>query len=269
MREAPVIWGVLNVTPDSFSDGGDYVDLDRAVAHAHQMVAEGASVIDVGGESTRPGAPRVSIEEEQARVIPVIEALVREGVSVSVDTMNSSTAASAIERGVHFVNDVSGGLADPQMAAVVADGDVEYVAMHWRGHSDQMDALAVYTDVIDEVVAELTARVEHLLEAGVKAERLILDPGVGFAKTAQHNWAVLHGLSSLVGLGYRVLVGASRKRFLGELLQRDHRPADRDQASATVGVLAALQGAWGLRVHNVRMQREALDVWHAVSQGGH
>ena len=268
MTKRPVIWGVLNVTPDSFSDGGEYVSSETAVSRARAMVREGANVIDVGGESTRPGAPRVPIEDEQARVLPVIDALASEGFTLSIDTMNSETAKRAIELGVHFVNDVSGGLADSNMGRVIAESDVDYVAMHWRGHSDQMDSLAHYDDVVADVVREWELRLRALRDQGVSAERVIFDPGLGFAKTSQHNWELLRGLESLVGLGHRVLVGASRKRFLGEILGRDHVPAERDAVSAAVGALAADKGAWGLRVHNPQMQREALDVWHAVSEGG-
>lgn len=268
MIATPVLWGILNVTPDSFSDGGLFLSPESAVSHARRLLAEGASVIDVGGESTRPGASRVPVEEEQSRVMPVIRALVAEGITVSIDTMNASTAAAAIKAGVGYVNDVSGGLADPDMMNVVAQSPVDYVLMHWRGHSDQMDTLASYQDVLREVMEELRSRLDAAEEAGISADRVVIDPGLGFAKTPQHNWAVIAGMNELVALGHRVLVGASRKRFLGEIVGGDHAPADRDGVSAVLGALLAEKGVWGLRVHDPLVHRQALDVWHAVSRGG-
>ena len=268
MITTPELWGIVNVTPDSFSDGGLFVAPEVAVAHARELLADGASVIDVGGESTRPGAPRVSVEEEQARVLPVISALVAEGITVSIDTMNASTAVAAIDAGVRYVNDVSGGLADPDMVGVIAHSSVDYVVMHWRGHSEHMDALATYDDVVLEVSRELQERLETLQQAGVTAKRIVIDPGLGFAKTPQHNWAVVAGMETLVALGHRVLVGASRKRFLGEIVEGEHSPTERDGVSAVVGVFLAERGVWGLRVHNPKVHRQALDVWHAVSRGG-
>jgi dihydropteroate synthase len=264
----PVLWGVLNVTPDSFSDGGVFLEQQAAVTHARALVDAGADVIDIGGESTRPGAPRVAPAIEQERVLPVIHALKDEGFTLSIDTMNSSTAAAAIAEGVAYVNDVSGGLADPEMLSVVAASSVDYVMMHWRGHSDQMDSLATYQDVGREVAVELQERLENAQAAGIAPQRIILDPGVGFAKTPHHNWQLLSDLGQIVRLGHRVLVGASRKRFLGELLPAGHQPADRDGVSATLGALLAEQGVWGLRVHNPLVHREALDVWQSLSQGG-
>lgn len=268
MTTTPVLWGVLNVTPDSFSDGGLFLAPEEAVAHARELLAGGASVIDVGGESTRPGAPRVPVDEEQSRVVPVIGALVSEGITVSIDTMNAATAAAAIEAGVRYVNDVSGGLADPDMLDVIAQSSVDYVLMHWRGHSDQMDSLATYEDVVTEVCQELQERLEAAQEAGISADRIILDPGLGFAKTPQHNWALVAGLEELGALGQRVLVGASRKRFLGDIVGGEHAPSDRDGVSAVVSVLLAERGVWGLRVHNPLVHRQALDVWHSVSKEG-
>jgi dihydropteroate synthase len=264
----PVIWGVLNVTPDSFSDGGDFVALGSAIERAHQMVEQGADVIDVGGESTRPGATRVDQTTELTRVMPVIEALVGHGLVVSVDTMNATTAKAAISAGVRYVNDVSGGLADSTMFSVVASSDVDYVLMHWRGHSDTMDDLAHYDDVAHDVAAELANRVSLATEAGIDPRRIILDPGIGFSKTPAQNWELLAGLDTLLR-GHRVVVGASRKRFLGELLDEGEPPSARDSVGATLGALLAERGVWGLRVHNPQAQREALDVWQALSRGGH
>ena len=264
----PVLWGVLNVTPDSFSDGGEFLSHERALAHAATLVKNGAAVIDVGGESTRPGADRVSPEVEQQRVIPVIKALTGDGFVTSIDTMNASTARAAIEAGASIVNDVSGGLADPDMFRVVADSAADYVIMHWRGHSAVMDDLAHYDNVATDVRDELSARAQLAIDAGITLSRIVLDPGLGFAKTPAHNWDLLAGLDQLTALGYRVLVGASRKRFLGELLPSGHDVAERDAPSAVVGALLADRGVWGLRVHNPLIHSQALDVWQAVTQGG-
>lgn len=264
----PLIWGVLNVTPDSFSDGGDFLAPDAAIRRAHHMVEQGADVIDVGGESTRPGAARVDAATEAERVVPVIEALVASGLVVSVDTMNASTARGAMEAGVRYVNDVSGGLADPMMFGVVAKSDVDYVLMHWRGHSSDMDSLAQYDDVAIDVAAELSQRISQATDAGIDSARIILDPGLGFAKNPQQNWDLLAGLDTIHTLGHRVLVGASRKRFLGDLVEPGQPASARDGVSATLGALLAKRGVWGLRVHNPQAQREALDVWQALSEGG-
>lgn len=266
--QRPILWGVLNTTPDSFSDGGLFTRVDSALRHAMTMIADGAAVIDVGGESTRPGAARVDPQEEIARVIPIVESLVAGGHAVSVDTMNAQTARRALEAGAHAVNDVSGGLADPAMHGVVAESTADYVVMHWRGHSDQMDARAIYTNVVGEVLDELSPRVEAAVAAGIGRERIIVDPGLGFAKNSDHNWAVLAGLGELGALGCRLIVGASRKRFLGEILPLGHDPKDRDGVSAALGVVLAERGVWALRVHNPRVHTEALDVWQAVREGG-
>lgn len=266
MVAVPQVWGVLNLTPDSFSDGGQYGDGQAAVARATEMVAEGASVIDVGGESTRPGATRISPEEEQHRVLSTLGALVSSGVAVSLDTMNSSTAQHAISAGVRVINDVSAGLGDPEMMRVVADSDVDYVLMHGRGPSATMAAQAVYGSVVDEVVRELRLRIDAAQRAGIAADRIIVDPGLGFAKEPRHNWELLAGLDQIVGLGFRVLIGASRKRFLGELLPADNQPGDRDGVTATLGALVADAGVWAVRVHNVIAQRQALAVWQAFGQ---
>lgn len=257
----PAVWGILNVTPDSFSDGGRFVNPAVAVRHAQRMVADGAAVIDVGGESTRPGAARVSPEVEQQRVLPVVSALAAAGITVSIDTMNSSTAAAAVEAGARIVNDVSGGLADATMAPVVAELDADYVAMHWRGHSHQWDQVSDYADVVADVTAELRTRRDALLAAGIAPERLWLDPGIGFAKGPQHNWALLRGLDTLDRLGHPLLVGASRKRFLGALLPAGAPPADRDTATAAVSVLCAEAGVAAVRVHDVAGNAQALAVW--------
>ena len=211
----PLVMGVVNVTPDSFSDGGAWFDAGSAIAQGRLLHSQGADLVDIGGESTRPGALRPDPEEELRRVVPVVRALAEDGITVSVDTMRAATAARALAVGARLVNDVSGGLADPDMTRVVADSDADFVAMHWRGHSADMQSRARYDDVLAEVRTELLARVEALTAAGIDPARLILDPGLGFAKTAEHNWALLRGLDELRGLGHRVLLGTSRKGFLG------------------------------------------------------
>ncbi|MFK0190134.1 dihydropteroate synthase [Kitasatospora sp. NPDC090308] len=274
--ERCAVMGVVNVTPDSFSDGGLWLDPARAVAHGLDLVARGADLVDVGGESTRPGAVRVTEAEELRRVVPVVTELARAGAVVSVDTMRAGVAAAALAAGARLVNDVSGGLADPEMAGVVADTGAPFVVMHWRGQSADMDARAVYSDVVADVVRELTVRVEELLAAGVKEEQLILDPGLGFAKTGAHNWALLGRLDALTALGRPVLVAASRKRFLGTLLANPEtgelRPArQRDDATAAVSVLAARAGAWAVRVHDVSGTADAVRVvaaWQQAAQRG-
>jgi len=266
-----VVLGILNVTPDSFSDGGRYVDREHAVAHGVAMREAGADLVDVGGESTRPGAARVDAQSERARVVPVIRDLVAEGVRVSVDTTRASVAEAAVEAGASVVNDVSGGLADPRMATTVAGLQVPWILMHWRGPSDRMQELASYEDVIGEVRHELVERVDAAVMAGVDPNRLILDPGLGFAKTAAHNWALLRRLDVLLALGFPVLVGASRKRFLGQLLAdaegRARPPAGRDGATAAISALAAEAGAWGVRVHCVESTMDAIAVSAAYRLG--
>lgn len=265
------VMGILNVTPDSFSDGGRYLDRSHAIAHGVAMRDAGADLVDIGGESTRPGAQRIDADTECERVLPVVRELTAEGVRVSVDTTRSEVAAASVEAGAVMVNDVSGGLADPRMAAVVAESRVPWVLMHWRGHSDTMQQLAGYSDVVGEVRAELVARVDDAVMAGVDPGRIVLDPGLGFAKTAAHNWALLRRLDVLVGLGFPVLVGASRKRFLGELLASadgsPRRPAGRDVATAAVSALAANAGAWGVRVHDVESTMDAVAVSAACRLG--
>lgn len=258
-----LVMGVLNVTPDSFSDGGRWSVPGAAIAHGLELHAAGADIVDVGGESTRPGAVRVDVDEELDRVVPVIGALTEAGAVVSVDTMRASVVACAVEAGARVVNDVSGGRADPDMLAVVADAQLPYVVMHWRGHSSTMQDNTVYADVVADVVAELRPQVDAALDAGVTPDRLVVDPGLGFAKTAVQNWALLHGLGAIAGLGHPVLVGASRKRFLGELLAErgDLRPTDgRDAATAATSALAAVSGAWCVRVHDVGPSLDAVRV---------
>ncbi|MDT4917604.1 MAG: dihydropteroate synthase [Pseudonocardiales bacterium] len=253
--------GVLNVTPDSFSDGGRYTSIDSALAHAHEMHRAGADLIDVGGESTRPGARRIDPDEECRRVLPVIRELAAGGVPMSIDTYRASVASAALEAGVAVVNDVSGGLADPQMAAVVRDAGCPWILMHWRGHSEHMQALATYPDVVKDVRAELLARVDAAVAAGVAESQLVIDPGLGFAKTAEHNWALLAGLGALVELGFPVLVASSRKSFLGRLLAAPDgtaRPVDdREDATTALTAYCALRGVWGVRVHEVRPSVDA------------
>ena len=266
-----VVIGIINVTPDSFSDGGRYLDREDAVAHGLAMRAQGADLVDVGGESTRPGASRVDAATETARVVPVIRELAASGVPCSVDTTRAAVAEAALEAGAIIVNDVSGGLADPTMAVTMARCRVPWVLMHWRGHSDTMDALASYSDVVAEVRAELVARVDAAVLAGVDPSALLLDPGLGFAKKAEHNWALLGHLDVLTELGFPVMVGASRKRFLGSLLAEPGgkpRPCDgRDTATAAVSALAAAAGAWGVRVHDAAASRDAVAVAAAWRRG--
>lgn len=274
-----LVMGIINVTADSFSDGGRYLDADAAIGHGTELIAAGADVVDVGGESTRPGAIRVDASEEAARVAPVISGLAASGVSISVDTMRASVAEVAIESGATVINDVSGGRADPNMARVVADAGLPWILMHWRAvdsasFTHRIDDVGGYRDVVAEVSGELLAQVDAAVSAGVDPDRIILDPGLGFAKTAEHNWALLHALPTLVGLGFPVLVGASRKRFLGTLLAehgQQRPPAGREVATAAISALAAANGAWAVRVHDVAASRDAVavaDAWMAGGQRG-
>ena len=266
------VMGVLNVTPDSFSDGGRYLNLDSALGHARAMWARGADVIDVGGESTRPGASRVDAETEISRVLPVIRELAAEGVCLSIDTTRAAVAAAAIAAGARIINDVSGGLADPRMAKIAAEAEVPWVLMHWRGHSKDMNALASYADTVAEVRSELLSRVDAAMAAGVGESALVLDPGLGFAKNAEHDWVLLHRLDVLLELGFPILIGASRKRFLGRLLADvdggPRPPAGREVATAAVSALAASAGAWGVRVHEVGASLDAVAVATAWVRGG-
>jgi dihydropteroate synthase len=255
--------GVVNVTPDSFSDGGAFSDADSAIEHGLALAAAGADIVDVGGESTRPGAERVSPERERERVEPVVSALAAAGVVVSIDTMRASTAEVALRAGAKLVNDVSGGRADPQLPLLVAAAGVPYVVMHWRAHSAHMQQHADYDDVVREVCDELRERVDEVVAAGVDPEHIVVDPGLGFAKRPEHNWALLAALGDLMALGRPVLVGSSRKSFLGALLADDDVPrptAGRDDATAALTVVAALAGAWGVRVHDVRANADAVRV---------
>lgn len=258
-----LVWGILNVTPDSFSDGGRFLDPANAIAQGLELARAGADVIDVGGESTRPGAARVSAEEEQRRVLPVIEALTSQGIAVSCDTMRASTAACAVSSGATIINDVSGGLADPEMAAAVADTSADFVAMHWRGHAGEMDTRDTYDDVVAEVHDELAQRLDALTSAGIDRSRIILDPGLGFAKVTESNWPLLARIDEW-SAGQRVLIGASRKRFLGAAIAR-HKgdmpgPSERDHATTAVTTLAAHRRVWAVRVHDARAARDAIDV---------
>ena len=241
-----LVMGILNVTPDSFSDGGEFETVESAVAHGLAMIAEGADIIDIGGESTRPGAVRITEEEELSRVIPVIKELSHHGAVISIDTMRSGVARAAVEAGAIYINDVSGGLADSQMHHVVADLGTKYILMHWRGHSVDMNSKAIYNDVVEEVKAELMEQVGKALAAGIAKERIILDPGIGFAKESEHNWELIRHITEIVDLGYPVLVGASRKRFLG-----GDSPVEREAATLKITEDLLATGIWGVRVHRV------------------
>ncbi|WP_211357177.1 dihydropteroate synthase [Nocardioides rubriscoriae] len=268
--------GVVNVTPDSFSDGGRWADTDAAVAHGRRLLADGADILDVGGESTRPGATRPLVSEELDRVVPVIEALAADGARVSVDTMRAEVAAAALAAGASIVNDVSGGLADPAMLGVVAGSGATYVAMHWRAHSDRMNDLATYDtpggrdDVVHAVCRELAERVAAARAAGIADDKVVLDPGLGFAKRGEHNWQLLEGLDRVAALGFPLLVGASRKSFLGALLAAPDgapRPvSEREVAGHALTLVLAQRGVWGVRVHDVRGTRDVLRVWERTSR---
>lgn len=266
-----LVMGVVNVTPDSFSDGGHWFDPQAAVSHGLALLNQGADIVDVGGESTRPGAPRVDEDEELRRVIPVIKELATRGAAVSIDTTRASVAHAAVAAGAHIINDVSGGLADKDMGKVAAQTGKVFVAMHWRGHALEMDRLEQYTDVVQDVTAELLERVDHLLAAGVQPHQLVLDPGLGFSKAGANNWPLLKHTADLAALGYPLLVGASRKRFLGHLLAgpdgQPVPPADRDHATAAISALAAAAGAWCVRVHDVAPSAAAVRVAAAWRQG--
>lgn len=266
-RHRTLIMGVLNVTPDSFSDGGDYLDSVAAIKRGVELAEQGADIVDVGGESTRPGASRIPLEQEQLRVLPVIGSLVRAGVTVSVDTMNAATASQAVDFGATYINDVSGGIADFFMSRVIRESDATFIASHWRGHSADMDAQAHYKDAPSDITRELGERVKALLADGVREDRLVVDPGLGFAKNAEQNWQMLGRLGELKALGYPMLVGASRKRFLSALLPDDATMEDRDAATVAVSVLAAQAGAWGVRVHAVARTYAALRVLGSWQHG--
>ena len=249
-----IVMGILNVTPDSFADGGLHNDFGAAVSRGHEMLVEGVDIIDIGGESTKPGVDRVSEEVELARVLPVIRELSKARARMSIDTMRASTAAAAIEAGAHIINDVSGGLADPDMLPTAARLGVPYIAMHWRGHSKDMNSRAVYGNVVKDVISELQERVSAALEAGITRENLIIDPGIGFAKDAHHNWEIIDSIDKFVALGYPVLIGASRKRFLG-----GDNPNEREAATIELTKRLSTSGIWGVRVHSVKPHKEVLN----------
>jgi dihydropteroate synthase len=267
-----LVMGVVNVTPDSFSDGGQWFEPDAGIRHGLDLMADGADLLDVGGESTRPGAGRVDVDEELRRVMPVVRGLVAAGALVSIDTMHATVARAALDAGAVVVNDVSGGLADEGMARTVAAAGVPFVAMHWRGHSDHMAELAHYGDVVVDVAEELLRRVDALVEQGLDVEQIVLDPGLGFAKNADHNLQLLARLTELVALDRPLIVGASRKRFLGTVLAEadgtPRPPLDRDDATVATSTLAALAGAWCVRVHTVRGSADAVRVVAAVQGSG-
>ena len=250
-----LVMGILNVTPDSFADGGRYNDFESAIRRGNEMISEGVDIIDIGGESTKPGAERITLNEELNRVIPVVKELSQSGVRISIDTMRSEVARQAIEAGASIINDVSGGLADTEMLPTAASLELPYIAMHWRGHSKDMNSRAVYKDVVGEVIIEIEERITACLEAGIKKDNLIIDPGLGFAKDADHNWAIIDSISSFVDLGYPVLVGASRKRFLG-----GDNPDLREAATIALTQRLSTTGIWAIRVHSVKPHKEVISV---------
>jgi dihydropteroate synthase len=258
--ERTLVLGILNVTPDSFADGGKFLDSKDAINQGRRLIAEGADIIDVGGESTRPGAERVSQDVEIKRVIPVITELVKDGAVISVDTTRTEVARQAIAAGATYVNDVSGGLADEKMAQLIAaNPKVQYIVMHWRGESKDMQSKAIYKDVVKEVKDELDDRVSQLIKAGVQTEQIILDPGIGFAKEPEHNWAILQNIERFQLLGFPILIGASRKRFLGELVNAKDTD-DRESASIALTAELARLKIWGVRTHSVKPHRDAIAV---------
>ena len=242
-----LVMGILNLTPDSFADGGRHNSFDAGVARGLEMIAEGVDIIDIGGESTRPGADRISAEEEQARVMPVIAELSKHGVKISIDTMRADTAEKAVQAGAAIINDVSGGLSDPAMFATVKKLGVPYILMHWRGDSKEMNSRAIYTDVVNDVISEINSQIDAALDAGINKSQLIIDPGLGFAKDAEHNWEILRNLKQFTSMGYPVLIGASRKRFLG-----GDNPDEREAATIELTKTLVPQGIWGVRVHSVK-----------------
>lgn len=248
-----LVMGILNVTPDSFADGGRHNTFELAVTRGLEMIAEGADIIDIGGESTRPGADRVSEKEEISRTIPVITELAKYGTKISIDTTRVSTAEAAVAAGAAIINDVSGGLADPLMLQTAAQLRLPYIAMHWRGQSKDMNSKAIYKDVVNEVISELNERINAALDAGITREHLIIDPGLGFAKDAEHNWAIIDQIDRFVALGFPVLVGGSRKRFLG-----GDSPDEREQASIELTQRLSATGIWAVRVHSVKPHKEVL-----------
>lgn len=259
-----LVMGVLNVTPDSFSDGGLFEDTQTAITHGRYMAAHGADIVDVGGESTRPGSDRISQDEELSRVIPVIEALASDGIMVSIDTMRSEVARASVAAGAVIVNDISGGKADPEMLPFVASTDAPFILMHWRGHSDVMAQLTDYTNVSADVVREIAEQVDNAVRAGIARNRIVVDPGIGFAKTTQQNWPLIQELEVMDELELPVLWGVSRKKFLGELLADSNGEfrdmAGREAATTALTTYFALAGAWAVRVHDVQSSRDAIEV---------
>lgn len=270
-----LIMGVLNVTPDSFSDGGEHSELDAAVARGHALVAQGAHIIDVGGESTRPGSERIDSSLEQSRILPVVEALAQAGITVSVDTLHADTGRLAIEAGARIINDVSGGTHDPKLLEVVAQARTStgqqptLILGHWRGTPDPNHARSTYENVVAEVRADLAVQANAALAAGVSHEQLVLDPGLGFDKTADQGWRLLAHVSEIESLGYPVMIGISRKRMLGDLLGElagEHDVLDRDLPTAVTSAFAAQSGLWAVRVHDVHSTRVALQVYTALQE---
>jgi len=264
-----LVMGVLNVTPDSFSDGGRFIDAKIATSHALQMNKDGADIIDIGGESTRPGSDRISAQEELDRVLPVISALVDSGVAISIDTMRAEVAQEAIEAGACMVNDVSGGKSDPTILDYVASLNSPYILMHWRGPSNIMNTLTDYADVVADVTAEIGKQVDVAVAAGIARERIVIDPGIGFAKTVDQNWPILKHLDVLEGLGLPILMGASRKKFLGELLAVDGVARDSDEresATTAISTLMAARGLWAVRVHDVKSSSDAIAVVDRIAK---
>ena len=258
-----LVMGVLNVTPDSFSDGGRFNDSTIATNHALQMISDGANIIDIGGESTRPGSDRISVQEELDRVIPVISTLAATGVAISIDTMRVEVAKAAVAAGACMVNDVSGGKADPEMLGYIATLNTPYILMHWRGPSNIMNTLTDYDDVVADVTAEISQQVDVAVSAGIARERIAIDPGIGFAKTVDQNWPILKHLDVLEGLGLPILMGASRKKFLGELLAKDgvaRELEERESATTAISTLMAARGLWAVRVHDVKSSSDAIAV---------
>ena len=264
-----LVMGVLNVTPDSFSDGGRFNDPTIATKHALQMIEDGADIIDIGGESTRPGSDRISVQEELDRVLPVISALSNSGVAISIDTMRSEVASAAISAGACMINDVSGGKSDPEMLKYVATLKTPYILMHWRGPSNIMNTLTDYNDVVADVTNEISNQVDVAVAAGIARERIAIDPGIGFAKTVDQNWPILKHLDVLEGLGLPILMGASRKKFLGELLAKDGVARDSDEreiATTAISTLMAARGLWAVRVHDVKSSSDAIAVVDRIAK---
>jgi len=264
-----LVMGVLNVTPDSFSDGGRFDDTEIAISHALQMIEDGADIVDIGGESTRPGSDRISVQEELDRVLPVISVLANSGMAISIDTMRAEVARAAIEAGACIINDVSGGKSDPEMLSYVSTLTVPYILMHWRGPSNIMNTLTDYNDVVADVTSEISKQVDVAVAAGIARERIAIDPGIGFAKTVDQNWPILKHLEVLEGLGLPILMGASRKKFLGELLAKDGVARDSDEresATTAISTLMAARGLWAVRVHDVKPTRDAIAVVDRISK---